>query len=124
MPDFLQRFGLIGDVHGENLALADVLDFLKSQNLDAILCTGDVPAKRGRGNTAACAKLLQEAGVLAIRGNHDRWAIENATDTRLIDLMDETEFGKGPLTYLQALPNTHLWNTARRFITLPRCRRR
>jgi predicted phosphodiesterase len=108
---FLRRFGLIGDVHGENLALADVLDFLAEQDLNVILCTGDIPAKRGMGSTARSAQLLHDAGVLTIRGNHDRWAIENAEDSRLIGLMDETEFGKETLMFLKSLPSTRRFTT-------------
>ena len=72
------RIGIIGDVHGEDAALYAALSFLESEGpFDNLLCTGDLPAKQGIGDTDRCCGLLHESGVLTIRGNHDRWYIEN-----------------------------------------------
>lgn len=77
--------GIIGDVHGEDAALEAVLGFLESEGpLDAVLCTGDLPAKKGIGDTDRCCRLLREAGVLTIRGNHDRWHVENESVPHLL----------------------------------------
>src|SRR5436853_7065250 len=74
----LRRIGIIGDVHGEDGALEAALNLLGGiTGLDAILCTGDVPGKNGTGDLARCCDLLENAGVMTIRGNHDRWYIEN-----------------------------------------------
>ena len=80
-PPLLRRIGLIGDVHGERDALAATLHFLQAQpNLNALLCTGDVPGVEPDGDSDACARLLTDAGVLTIRGNHDRWALLEGSD--------------------------------------------
>ena len=73
--------GLIGDVHGQLPALKAALVFLKSQpNLDVLLCTGDLPERNSDSLTdiaVQCAAFLDEAGVLAVRGNHDRWKLSD-----------------------------------------------
>ncbi|MBC8104121.1 MAG: metallophosphoesterase family protein [Cytophagales bacterium] len=78
-PGRLHRVGIIGDIHGEDDALEAVLAFLCSGGpLEALLCTGDLIAKRGAGNVERCCGLLDAARVRTIRGNHDRWYLENA----------------------------------------------
>ena len=78
MTALLKTAGIVGDVHGEDEALEAALCFLKAEiQLDALLCTGDVPAKKGVGNTDRVCQLLHDADVLTIRGNHDRWMIES-----------------------------------------------
>ena len=80
-PLILRRIGLIGDIHGEADALAAALDFLARQpDLTALLCTGDVAGVEPDGDSDACARLLTDAGVLTIRGNHDRWWLTEGAD--------------------------------------------
>lgn len=77
-PATLRRVAVIGDVHGEDRALEAALAYLKTlDSFDAILCTGDLIAKQGIGDTERCCQLLQASNVLTIRGNHDRWYIQN-----------------------------------------------
>ena len=77
----IHRAGLIGDVHGQLRELEVALEFLKTQpNLDVLLCTGDLPERDSDSLTdiaVQCADLLDEAGVLAVRGNHDRWKLSD-----------------------------------------------
>jgi putative phosphoesterase len=68
------RLGLIGDVHQEDELLARALEFLSGQEVDRLLCTGDVVDGPGEANS--CCRLLEEADVLTVRGNHDRWLFE------------------------------------------------
>lgn len=103
--------GLIGDVHGEDAALEAALAFLRSQQLDLLLCTGDLPAKQGVGDTARCCILLREAGVKTIRGNHDRWQVENAADPFLAAMGEDWLLPEDTLAFLQALPATRLLET-------------
>ncbi|MES2461652.1 MAG: metallophosphoesterase family protein [Armatimonadota bacterium] len=84
MTEIARTAGIIGDVHGEDAALEAALSFLLSEGpFDAILCTGDLPAKRGIGDADRSCALLREANVLTIRGNHDRWHVENEEVRRL-----------------------------------------
>jgi predicted phosphodiesterase len=71
----LRRVGAIGDIHAEDDALARVLDYLHRLALDRVLAVGDIVD--GPGNSARCCRLLAEAGVEAVRGNHDRWALKD-----------------------------------------------
>lgn len=112
-PDLLEinRVGIIGDVHGEDNALEAALLYLKSMtpSLDVLLCTGDVPAKHGIGDADRCCQLLSQGNVQTIRGNHDRWQIENASFAAELR-MDE------PLTlpsrsFLRGLPKTRTFHT-------------
>ena len=74
----LKMVGIIGDVHGEDVALEAALHFLQFEGpFDALFCTGDLPAKQGIGDMDRACQLLDDAGVLTIRGNHDRWMIES-----------------------------------------------
>ena len=71
----MKRIGLIGDVHAEHDRLAQALNFLQSAKVDVILCTGDLPD--GRGDLDRCCQLLEQHGVLAVAGNHERWFLQD-----------------------------------------------
>jgi putative phosphoesterase len=104
----LRRVGVIGDVHAEDRALETTLRFLKGEALDAILCVGDVAD--GRGDVDACCRLLVEARVECVRGNHDRWLLRN----ELRDLEDATRvelLSRETLAYIKGLPTTRRFET-------------
>lgn len=71
----MNRIGIIGDVHAEHERLAAALEFLGSQRVDVLICTGDLPD--GVGDLDACCELLQDAGVVTVAGNHDRWFLQD-----------------------------------------------
>jgi putative phosphoesterase len=107
----ITRVGLIGDVHGEDKALEAVLFFLKAQpSLDAILCTGDLPGKEGIGDTNRCCELLQADDVLTIRGNHDRWFIENEDVREMLGMVNEP-VSFPSRAYIASLPKTRTFDT-------------
>jgi predicted phosphodiesterase len=97
----LRRLGLIGDVHGEHERLANALDWFVGQGVDAIVCTGDVAD--GAGCINACCDLLQQAEVITVAGNHDRWLLQDRvrhlTDAHHLDDLTETS-----RDFLQGLP--------------------
>src|ERR1700754_3529639 len=98
------RVGVIGDIHTEADVLAWALDVLKSHDVEAILATGDLAdgPHHGDGVMRAC-RLLREANVLTVQGNHDRWMLDN--DQR--DFPDATfldELDSETTEYLQSLP--------------------
>src|SRR5262245_5697285 len=94
------KIGLISDVHADLQALDRVLEDLEAMKVDAILCAGDVV---GYGpSPAETVARLSELKIAAVRGNHDRWAIERGA--AMID-----PYGVGPLAqttieYLRSLP--------------------
>jgi predicted phosphodiesterase len=73
------RLGLIGDVHAEDERLAAALDRFAAERVDRVLCTGDIVD--GQGNIDRTCALLTKAGVLTVRGNHDRWLREGTMRT-------------------------------------------
>lgn len=68
------RIGVVGDVHGCDRALDELLAFLSARSVDALWCVGDV--SDGPGDLDACAASLIEHEVVTVRGNHDRWLLD------------------------------------------------
>jgi len=64
------RLGLIADIHGNLLALEAVIDELGEENLDEILCLGDVAVGPQPGGTL---DRLQELGCPVVMGNWDAY---------------------------------------------------
>jgi predicted phosphodiesterase len=97
---------VIGDIHTEADVLAWALELLRAQDVELILATGDVAdgPLHGEGVIRAC-KLLREAGVRAVQGNHDRWLLDNVQrdfpDATFLDEIDVST-----REFLQALPTS------------------
>ncbi len=64
------RVGLISDVHGNEPALEAVLEALAAEDIDAIVCAGDVVGYNPW--PGACVDRLRERAVPTVMGNHDR----------------------------------------------------
>ncbi len=97
----IKRLGVIGDVHAEDERLSQALAHLDEMNLDELVCTGDIVDGAGCPNESV--KLLKSAGAHTVRGNHDRWVMEDKARHvpdahHLDDLHDETH------EYLSNLP--------------------
>ncbi len=71
----VKRIGIVGDVHAEHRHLDMALEHLAQLNVDTILCTGDLAD--GSGDIDACVELLQDHNVQTVRGNHDRWVLQD-----------------------------------------------
>ena len=71
----VQRLGIIGDVHAEGVRLAQALAYLDSAQVDLTICTGDIVD--GLGCPERSLRLLQQHQVKTVRGNHDRWLLED-----------------------------------------------
>src|SRR5688500_9903970 len=73
-----RRIGLIGDVHTEYARLRAAVAHLRSQEIDLLLCTGDLPDGASTpADVDRCCALLRDEGVLTVCGNHDRWLQDN-----------------------------------------------
>jgi putative phosphoesterase len=99
----VRRVGVIGDIHCEELALAVALDHILDASVDQVLAVGDIVD--GPGDVNRCCARLAEAGVTAVRGNHDRWLLEGASR----DLPGATSLAAvepRTLAFLRALPAT------------------
>lgn len=101
-----RRVGVLGDVHGEDVALERCLDHLGAADVDAILCVGDITD--GHGDVARCIELLMQRRVHTVAGNHERWflggamrGLPHATETLPLAHRD----------WLDGLPKTRRFDT-------------
>jgi predicted phosphodiesterase len=70
----MTRLGIIADVHGDDEALRTALARLSSLGCAPILCAGDL---LGDGpDHGATIDLLERHDVVCVRGNHDRWVLD------------------------------------------------
>lgn len=97
----LRRFAVIGDVHAEDESLAAVLD--ASAGTDAVLCVGDVVD--GHGDADRCCAMLEDAGAIVVRGNHERWLLRSEMRS-LPDATDVAQLSERSLAWLSSLPST------------------
>ena len=97
----LSRIGIIGDVHAQDQYLRQALAHLTEAGVDRIICTGDIAD--GPGNIHACVELLQQYNVHTVRGNHDRWVLQNKA-RHIPHAHNRDELHQDVLDYLQALP--------------------
>ncbi len=100
----IQTLGIIGDVHAENILLEKAIDFLRLQNVDKILCVGDVVD--GSGDAEKCCKILLQEEIPVVLGNHDRWLLNG----QMRDLQEATvlnSLSKSSHSFLNSLPQIY-----------------
>jgi diadenosine tetraphosphatase ApaH/serine/threonine PP2A family protein phosphatase len=66
------RYGVLGDIHSNVDALDAVLDALRPEKVDAVLCTGDIVGY-GAAPRECVARVRELAPRVFVAGNHD-WA--------------------------------------------------
>ena len=108
--DQLSRVGLLGDVHACDGKLESALRFLRAQNVERILCVGDIVD--GFGDGERCCALLQQFGVATVRGNHDRWLL-NHEMRDLEGAVACESLSLRAFAFLQSLPPTLNFETTR-----------
>jgi predicted phosphodiesterase len=100
------KLGLIGDVHTEHALLRQAIDHLRENGCEILACTGDIPDGAGSAKDVdQCCKLLQEAQVLTVSGNHDRWLLDDEMRS-LAGATPREEVAASTFDYLLALPTT------------------
>lgn len=97
------RIGVIGDVHAEHERLSQALEFLAREAVDTVLCTGDLVD--GPGCVDQCVNQLAEHKVRTVRGNHDRWILEDKA-RHIPNAHHPSDLHDATLAYLQDLPKT------------------
>jgi putative phosphoesterase len=107
-PLDMTKIGLVADIHANLAALERSLEFLRAQDVDAIVCAGDLVEKGAQGD--AVVALLQVQAIPCVMGNHDFDAIGNQDWLRAnADLNHPAMQGKllkaDSLAYLRALPS-------------------
>jgi predicted phosphodiesterase len=68
------RIALISDIHGNAVALNVVLDALKKQQVDSIICLGDVAASGPQPRQVI--ERLRAIGRPVVMGNTDDWLLQ------------------------------------------------
>jgi putative phosphoesterase len=74
------KLGLVSDVHGDPVALELAWAHLTVLGADRIVCAGDVVGYGPLPDRAVA--FLTEHKIPAVRGNHDRWALERGPGSR------------------------------------------
>jgi len=88
------RIGLLSDVHAEPAPVAEALSIFKREQVDSIICPGDIAGYFD--NVKAVIDLLLESNCQTIIGNHDQSYIEshrqekNSAEYRFLDALPET----------------------------------
>ncbi len=96
-----RRIGLIGDVHAEHARLETAISALLRAGADTLLCTGDLCD--GPGDIERCIELLLTHNVKTVRGNHDRWMLDDRV-RHIQDAHKRCELSKTAIRYLSTLP--------------------
>lgn len=102
------KFAVLADIHGNSLALKAVLDDMARCGVTQAVNLGDHVS--GPIDPAGTAELLLAQDFIAIRGNHDRWLIEQTpadmgpSDRVAFDLLQPAH-----LDWLKALPATAMY---------------
>lgn len=103
------RFAAIADIHGNALALEAVLDDIDRLDIANVVNLGDVFS--GPLDAAGTAKLLEGRDFPTVRGNHDRYLIEQKpADMGPSDRVAYDQLSPDHLDWLRALPTSlTLW---------------
>lgn len=108
------RIGFVSDIHSNYEAFQKALSLLSGENVDIILCLGDIV---GYGaDPRPCIDLAKENCKICIAGNHD-WAAINQTDisyfntyARAAALWTRKELRENDISYLRGLPLVRTFN--------------
>lgn len=108
----MSRIGLISDIHGNAVALDAVLADLGRQEIDELVCLGDIAA--GGPQPREAIARLRDIDCQVVRGNADGWLLEGLptgrsdATRRLGELVAwaQTQLAADDLNYLASLPAT------------------
>lgn len=102
------KYGVLGDIHGNLLALQAVLEEIDAEGVDCLLSTGDIV---GYGAAPAeCIEILRSRGAIAVKGNHDAACLRELDDSafnpyaRAAIAWTRTALAQPDLEYLRRLP--------------------
>jgi len=106
------RIGVVSDPHGCLVGLKATLDWLEEEEIDVIVCAGDVASFGPQPNE--CISLLAERNIATVQGNSDRDILlpslaEQHTDERTTQITAIDDWCRERLTsasrqWLAALP--------------------
>ena len=83
------------------MRLETAINVLLEAGADRLLCTGDLCD--GPGNLERCVELLKQHDVICVRGNHDRWMLDDRV-RHIRDAHHRENLGQTTIDYLTSLP--------------------
>jgi predicted phosphodiesterase len=95
--------GVLGDAHAEDERVERALEHFRAVGAAVVLCVGDVTD--GYGSATRTVELLEDHGVITVRGNHERWTLAN-TMRELPAATDPTTLSPRARRFLESLPGT------------------
>lgn len=96
----MEKIAIISDVHGNLVALKQVLDDIKSQKIKHIFCLGDLVAKGSQPKETI--ELIKKECEVVIKGNCDDIVSSNCSTKE--HLWNREKVGKDNIEYLKNLP--------------------
>jgi hypothetical protein len=76
LPSETRSVAILADIHGNIRALDAVLDDIADQDIDAVVCNGDLIT--GSAHSVAVVQHIRQLGIPCTRGNHERYLQELA----------------------------------------------
>ena len=71
------KYAIIADIHGNLDAFEVVLDDIRNQNADHIVCLGDIVGYNARPKE--CLQIVREMNIPCVKGNHDEYCSSEET---------------------------------------------
>jgi predicted phosphodiesterase len=65
------KYAIIADIHGNLEAFQTVLEDIKTQNVNQIVCLGDVVGYNA--NPKECLQIVRDLNIPCVKGNHDEY---------------------------------------------------
>ena len=65
------KYAIIADIHGNLEAFQTVLEDIKTQNVNQVVCLGDVVGYNA--NPKECLQIVREMNIPCVKGNHDEY---------------------------------------------------
>src|SRR5579864_5478142 len=102
------RLAVISDIHGECYALDQVLQDIKQQGIEQIVCLGD--ALQGGSQPAETLARLRELNCPVVMGNADAWLItgqetsageETSKQQRAVRAWSLAQLSESDITFVQ-----------------------
>lgn len=101
-------YGIIGDIHSNYDALSAVVQALRQENIDRVLCVGDIIGYAAE--PAPCIDLVRDLNCISVAGNHDYAAVGKFpaeyfhNDARSAIVWTTKKLTHGYLDFLRSMP--------------------
>lgn len=111
------KYAIISDIHSDYKALLEVLKHIKEQNVEKIVCLGDIVGY-GKEPEDVVQEIIKQ-NIICVCGNHEKALFDNCAFEFMNDkakkAIDENhdELSDNSLTFLEQLPEYHTENNMR-----------